>query len=103
MCVLFLFYFIFFYILLLLQFGRAIQHLSTHSPYMSMSGENALDLDTRDVVPMVFEKLLTEPTFLKNLSKHAQSGKQMDEKLVQNVCNGGFFVSFIDNNYFEII
>lgn len=56
------------------QFGRALTLLLTSAPYAELATSAAHEADTRDTMPMFFEKLLAEPHFLRALASEGADG-----------------------------
>jgi Zn-dependent oligopeptidase len=63
-------------------------HLTSLSPYTELSGPYGQEADAVDTVPIFFEKLLSEPTFVQTLTRHVQTGDLMPMDELQRTCKG---------------
>ena len=67
------------------QFGRLLQHILSQSPYSDLHGTRFLEFDAEGIVPDLFGLICHNPSVLKSLSRHVDTGEPLSDAKIHEV------------------
>ncbi|KAI8370387.1 uncharacterized protein BYT42DRAFT_595197 [Radiomyces spectabilis] len=75
------------------EFGHCLQHMMTRVDYSPASGVNGIEWDFVEVASQFMENFCSEPHWLKRLSGHYKTGKEMPSDMVNALVKNRQFLS----------
>lgn len=71
-----------------------MQILLSDGPYASTNSGNGVEFDCQEAIPSMFQFMASEPTVLKGLSGHYETGAQIDDQWASKATLGIFFALY---------
>ena len=74
------------------QFGHALQQMLTTVPYSEIAGQRNIEYDALTVCATVMSLIFFNPTVLKFVSSHYQTGDPLDDETIETLIKLGIYL-----------
>ncbi|CAH1793755.1 unnamed protein product [Owenia fusiformis] len=78
------------------EFGHGLQQMLTEVPYSELSGQRNIEWDVLQVCSTLMTRLLYQPSTLKRICKHHETGKSMPDTMIQQIIESSKHMSSYD-------